>query len=35
MAKGKLIVLEGGDSAGKSTQCDLITKYFNNNNESN
>ena len=32
MGKGKLIVLEGGDSAGKSTQVKQITKYFDDNN---
>src|ERR1035437_6022523 len=28
MYKAKLVVLEGLDSSGKSTQCELIKKYF-------
>jgi dTMP kinase len=32
MAKGKLLVTEGLDSSGKSTQVKLIKEYFNNNN---
>lgn len=32
MAKAKLICIEGGDGAGKSTQCNLFKDYFKENN---
>jgi len=32
MSQGKLIVLEGGDGAGKSTQTDLVKKYLEEKN---
>lgn len=32
MNKGKLIVIEGGDGSGKSTQAKLLNEYLNKNN---